>query len=122
MFDSKLADRLALAREALLLVSQGESERSAVSRIASTDPQLRHEKSSALALVIDTVSKLDLLDRAVQTTFPGSEFDKRSLSLFRLAANVILADDTNSKAGLIRALRKISSGIASINRTGPLHV
>src|SRR6267143_3765594 len=73
MFDSKLADRLALAREALLLVSQGKSERSAVSRIASTDPQLRHERSSALSLVIDTVSKLDLLDRAVQRTFPGSE-------------------------------------------------
>ena len=111
MLDSKLVDRLTLAREALLLVSQGKSERSAVSRIASTDLQLRHERSSALSLVIDTVSKLDLLDRAVQTTFPGSEFDKRSLSLFRLAANVILADNTNSKTDLIRALRKISSGL-----------
>jgi len=111
MFDSKLADRLALAREALLLVSQGKSERSAVSRIASTDPQLRHERSSALSLVIDTVSKLDLLDRAVQRTFPGYEFDKRSLSLFRLAAHMILADNANPKADEIRALRKISSGL-----------
>jgi 16S rRNA (cytosine967-C5)-methyltransferase len=111
MLDSKLVDRLTLAREALLLVSQGKSERSAVSRIVSTDLQLRHERSSAISLVIDTVSKFDLLDRAVQTTFPGSELDKRSLSLFRLAANVILADNTNSKADLIRSLRKISSGL-----------
>jgi 16S rRNA (cytosine967-C5)-methyltransferase len=111
MLDSKPVDRLTLAREALLLVSQGKSERSAVSRIASIDLQLRHERSSALSLVIDTVSKLDLLDRAVQTTFPGAELDKRSVSLFRLASNVILADNTNSKADLIRALRKISSGL-----------
>ncbi len=111
MFDSKLVDRLTLARAALLLVLQGKSERSAVSRIASTDAQLRQERSAALSLVIDAVSKLDLLDRAVQTAFPGSEFDKRSLSLFRLAANVILADNTNPKADLIRALRKISSGL-----------
>jgi len=113
MLDSKLVDRLRLAREALLLVSQGKSERSAVSRIASSDPQLRHEKSSALALVIDTVTKLDLLDRTVQTTFPGSQFDKRSLALFRLAAHMIFADNTNSKADVIRALRKISSGLES---------
>ena len=111
MLDSKLVDRLTLAREALLLVSQGKSERSAVSRIASMDPQLRHEKSSALSLVIDLVSKLDLLDRTVETTFPGFEFDKRSLSLFRLAAHMILADNTNPKADVIRALRKISSGL-----------
>src|SRR6266571_95432 len=95
MLDSKLVDRLRLARGALLLVSEGKSERSAVSRIASTHPQLRHEKSSALALVIDVVSTLDLLDRTVQTTFPGSEFDKRSIALFRLAALMILADNTN---------------------------
>src|SRR3989441_5868621 len=107
MLDSKLVDRLRLAREALLLVSQGKSERSAASKIASSDPQLRHEKSSALALVIDTVSKLDLLDKTVQTTFPGSEFDKRSLALFRLAAHMILANNTNPKADVIRALRKI---------------
>src|SRR5260370_2493732 len=108
---AKLADRLTLARQALLLVSQGKSERSAVSRIASTDAQLRQERSAALSLVNDAVSKLDLLDRTVQTAFPGSEFDKRSLSLFRLAANVILADNTNPKADLIRALRKMSSGL-----------
>ena len=113
MLDSKLVDRLRLAREALLLVSQGKSERSAVSRIASSDPQLRHEKSSALALVIDTVAKLDLLDRTVQTTFPGSQFDKRSLALFRLAVRMIFADNTDPKADVIRALRKISSGLES---------
>ena len=109
MLDSKLEDRLALAREALLLVSQGKSERSAVTRIASTDLRLRHEKVLALSLVIDTVSTLDLLDRTVQTMFPGSEFDKRSLALLRLATHLILTDNTNPKADVIRALRKISS-------------
>ncbi|TMI20348.1 RsmB/NOP family class I SAM-dependent RNA methyltransferase [Candidatus Bathyarchaeota archaeon] len=113
MIDSKLVDKLRLAREALLLVSQGKSERSAVSKIASSDPQLRREKSSALALVIDTVSKLDLLERTLQITFPGSEFDKRSLALLRLAAHTILADNTNLKADVIWALRKISSGFES---------
>src|SRR6266567_2766941 len=110
MLDSKVVDRLRLARGALLLVSEGKSERSAVSRIASTDPQLRHEKSSALALVIDTVSTLDLLDKTIQTAFPGSEFDKRSIALFRLAAHMIFADNISPKADVIRALRKISSG------------
>src|SRR5260370_39182210 len=113
MLDSKLVDRLRLAREALLLVSQGKSERFAVSRIASSDPQLRLEKSSALALVIDTVTTLDLLDRTVQRTFPGSQFDESSRALFRLAAHMIFADKTNPKADLIRALRKISSGLES---------
>ena len=111
MRDSKLVDRLTLAREALFLVSQGKSERCAVSRVASSNPQLRHQKSSALALVIDTVSKLDRLDGAVQTTFPGSEFDKRSLALFRLAAQMMVVDNTEPKADLIRALRKISAGL-----------
>jgi len=111
MLDLKLVDRLRLAREALLLVSQGRSERSAVARIASADSQLRQEKSSALALVIGVVSRLDLLDRAVQTTFPGSKFDKRSLALFHLAAHVMLVDDSDSRADLVRALRRISSAL-----------
>jgi 16S rRNA (cytosine967-C5)-methyltransferase len=111
MLDSKLVDRLRLAREALILVSQGRSERSAISGIASADPQLRHEKSSALALVIDVVSRLDLLDRAVQTIFPGSQFDRRSLALFRLASHMILVDNADPKADLVQALRRISSGL-----------
>ena len=110
MLDSKLVGRLTLAREALFLVSQGKSERFAVSRVASSNPQFRQEKSSALALVIDAVSKLDLLDRAVQTAFPGSEFDKRSLALFRLATHMIVVDNADPKHDVIRALRKISSG------------
>ncbi len=109
MLNSKLVDRLQLSRDALLLVSQGKSERSAVSRIASADPELRHQKSSALALVIDVVSRLDLLDRAVRTAFAGFKFDGRSLALFRLAAYVMLVDETHPKPDLVRALRKISS-------------
>jgi 16S rRNA (cytosine967-C5)-methyltransferase len=114
MLDSKLVNRLRLAREALLLVSQGSSERSAVSRIASTDPQLRYEKSSALALVIDAVSRLDLLDRAVQATFPGLKFDRRSLALFHLTAHVMLVNNSNSRADLVWALRRISSGLEGL--------
>src|SRR6266851_613073 len=105
MLDSKLVDRLRLARGALVLVSEGKSERSAVSRIASSDPQLRHEKSSALALVIDVVSTLDLLDRTVQTTFPGSEFDKRSIALFRLAALKILSSPARPRYVRVNPLR-----------------
>jgi 16S rRNA (cytosine967-C5)-methyltransferase len=109
MFDSKLVDRLRLARESLLLVSKGWSERSAVSRIALSDPQLRSEKSSARALVIEVVSRLDLLDRAVRTTFPDSKIDRKSLALFHLAAQLVLSENTYAKADLVRALRRISS-------------
>src|SRR6266571_579926 len=114
MLDSKLVDRLRLAREALLLVSQGKSERSAVSRIASATPSLQHEKSLALKLVIDTVSRLDSLNGAVETIFPGEKFDKRSLALFHLTAYIMLADHTDARTDLIRALRRISS-----EREGP---
>ncbi len=109
MLDPKLVDRLRLAREALLLVSKGWSERSAVSRIALSDPQLLSEKSSARALVTEVVSRLDLLDRAVQTTFPGSKLDRRGLSLLRLAAQLMLSDNMGPKADLAKALRRISS-------------
>src|SRR6266571_2917600 len=114
MPNSKLVERLRLAREALLLVSQGRSERSAVSRIASADPPLRYETSSALKLVIDTVSRLDSLSRAVLTIFPGEKFDRKSLALFHLTANLMLPNDTDAKADLVRTLRRISS-----EREGP---
>src|SRR5437016_11286783 len=97
MPESKLLNKLRLAREALLLVSRGRSERSAVLRIASANPQLRREKSSAFTLVIDTVSRLDLLNRAVQTTFPGGKFDRKSLALFHLTAHLMLADNTEDR-------------------------
>src|SRR5436309_12063078 len=109
MPDSKLVERLRLAREALLLVSEGRSERSAVSRIASADPPLRHEKSSALKLVIDTVSRLDALNRAVLTIFPGEKFDRTSLALFHLTAYLMLPNEIDEKADFVRALRRISS-------------
>src|SRR5437773_9020812 len=108
MSGSNLVERLRLAREALLLVSQGKSERSAVSRIASADPPLLREKSLALKLVIDTVSRLDSLNAAVETIFPGEKFDKRSLALFHLTAYVMLVDDTDARTDLIRALRRVS--------------
>lgn len=109
MLDSKLVDRLRLAREALLLVSQGKSERSAVSRVASENPQLRREKSSALPLVIDVVSRLDLLDRAIQSIFPSIKLGKEKLALFRLAAQLMLVDNIVSKSNVVRALRRVSS-------------
>ncbi len=114
MSGSNLVERLRLARGALLLVSQGKSERSAVSRIASADTSLQREKSLALKLVIDTVSRLDSLNGAVETIFPGEKFDKRSLALFHLTAYVMLVDDTDARTDLIRALRRISS-----EREGP---
>src|SRR5438093_1105777 len=114
MSGSNLVERLRLAREALLLVSQGKSERSAVSRIASADPPLLREKSLALKLVIDTVSRLDSLNGAVETIFPGEKFHERSLALFHLTAYVMLVDDTDARTDLIRALRRISS-----ERDGP---
>jgi 16S rRNA (cytosine967-C5)-methyltransferase len=90
-------------------VSKGWSERSAVSRIALSDPQIQSEKSSARALVIEVVSRLDLLNRAVQTTFPDSKIDRKSLALFHLAAQLVLSENTYPKADLVRALRRISS-------------
>ena len=109
MFDSRMVDRLRLAREALFLVSEGKSERSAVSRVASADPQLRREKSSALQLVIDVVSRFDLLDRRIQSIFPGVKFGRESLALFRLAAQLLLAENVDSRSNIVGALRRLSS-------------
>jgi 16S rRNA (cytosine967-C5)-methyltransferase len=113
MFDSKLIDRLRLASEALQLVARGKSERSAISLVASADSQLGREKSSALAIVVDVVSRLDLLDRVIKRTFPGSKFDKKSLALFRLATHLVLMDNATSRADSVRALRRVSSGMES---------
>src|SRR5436309_12860029 len=76
MLDSKLVDRLRLAREALLLVSQGKSERSAGCGIAYCDPQLRRERCAALARVLVTVGMLVPLDSAVASAFPCSQFEQ----------------------------------------------
>src|SRR5712691_2709567 len=109
MFNSGLESRLRLARNALLLVSQGQSERSAIARVASGSPDVKREKSTALALVVDVVSRLDSLDRAIESVFPDVGFGREKLALFRLAAQLMLVDDTNSKSDVVRALRKISS-------------
>jgi len=109
MLDSKIVDRLRLAREALFLASKGWSERSAVTRIALSHPELRNEKSSARALVIDVIARLDLLDRAVQMALPTSNLDGRSLALFHLAAQLMLSETTDPKSDQVRALRKIST-------------
>lgn len=103
-----LTDRLKLAREALVLVSRGTSERTAVSKIASANPQLNREKSPALALVIDTVARLDFLDRAVSSTLAGLAINAGCLSLLRLAAELILSESSYSRQDRVWALRKIS--------------
>ncbi len=108
MRNSDLVDSLRLAHEALILVTQGKSERSAISQIVSQESRLRREKSSALRLVIGVVSTLDLLNHTVRLQFPTVKLDRRSLSLFRLAAHLLLVDQTNSKADLVNALRRIS--------------
>ena len=109
MLDSRMVDRLRLARQALFLVSEGKSERSAVSLVASADPQLRREKSSALQLVIDVVSRFDLLDWRIQSIFPGVKFGRERLALFRLAAQLLLAENVDSRSNIIGALRRLSS-------------
>src|SRR5690348_1016726 len=109
MSESDLVNMLRLTHEALLLVSQGSSERSAISRIASANPQLRREKSSALALVIDVMSRIDALDRAIWAALPGAKLDRRSLALYRLVSHIIFSDVQGSKANLVRSIRKLSS-------------
>jgi 16S rRNA (cytosine967-C5)-methyltransferase len=108
MNESNIVDRYRLANEALLLVSRGSSERSAISRIASANPQLRREKSSALALVTEVVSRVDLLDRAIFAAFPGTRLNERTRALYRLISQIIFSDILESKANLVRAFRKIS--------------
>ena len=50
-----------------------------------------------------------MLNREVQTAFPGEKFDRKGLALFHLTAHLVLADNTDPKADLVRALRRISS-------------
>ena len=108
MRDANLVYRLRLAREAMALVSQGTSERSAVSTIAAQNPALRRERFSALALVVGAVARLDLLDFAVQRSFPDAKIDRRSAALFRLAAHLLLSPN-HLKSEIVWALRRISS-------------
>jgi 16S rRNA (cytosine967-C5)-methyltransferase len=108
MRDAGLVDRLKLAREAMVLVSQGTSERSAVSRVVASNPTLHQEKSSALALVIAAVARQDLLDLAVERSFPDTKVDRKSLGLFRLAAHLLLTNNHRSKADAVWALRRVS--------------
>jgi 16S rRNA (cytosine967-C5)-methyltransferase len=109
MLDSRLVRRLRLVRDALLLVSLGQSERSAVARVTSASPDLRPEKSTALALVVELVSRLDLLDKAIQSAFPSVILSREKIALFRLAAHLVLVDSTSSKSDVVLALRRVSS-------------
>jgi 16S rRNA (cytosine967-C5)-methyltransferase len=109
MRDTGIVDRLRLAREAMVLVSQGTSERSAVSKVAASTPTLRREKSSALALVIDAVARQDLLDLTIERSFHDAKIDRKSLGLFRLATHLLLANTHLSKGDVVWGLRRISS-------------
>jgi 16S rRNA C967 or C1407 C5-methylase (RsmB/RsmF family) len=109
MQDSVLAARLSLARDALVLLSKGQSERSAIARAASTDSYHGQEKSTALAIVVDLVAKLDFLDRAIQSVFPDAKPGREKLALFRLAAHLMLVNDADSRSDEVRVLRKMSS-------------
>ena len=109
MREAGLVDRLWLAREAITLVSQGTSERAAVSKIAASTPALKRERSSALALVLEAVARQDLLDLAIQTSSPRNKFDKRSLALLRLATHLLLTDNVQSRSDVVRALRRVAS-------------
>ena len=108
MRDANLVYRLRLAREAMVLVSQGISERAAISTIAAQNPTLQRERYPAMALVVGAVTRLDLLDLAVQRSFPDAKIDRKSAALFRLAAHLLLTDN-HTRSENLWALRKISS-------------
>lgn len=114
MREASLVDRLRLAKEAMALVSQGTSERSAVSRIAASNPTLQREKPSALALVVDAGARQDLLDMAIQRSSPSDKLDRRSLALLRLTAHVLLTESPHSRGDIVQAFRRIASGSESL--------
>jgi 16S rRNA (cytosine967-C5)-methyltransferase len=108
MRDTGLVDRFRLASEAMVLVSHGTSERSAVSKLAALTPTLSREKSSALALVIDAVARQDLLDLAVERSLPDTKVNRRSLGLLRIAAHLLLTSNHSSRNDVVWALRRIT--------------
>ncbi len=111
MLDSRLVKRLRLVRDALLLVSLGQSERSAVARVTSASSDLRSERSTALALVVELVSRLDLLDRLIQSAFPNVKLSREKIAFFRLAAHLMLVKSANSKSDVVLALRRVSADL-----------
>jgi len=107
--DSDLSKKFKLAYRALLLVEKGASERSAVERIARSDPDLAIVKRDALALVLGIVNEQDLLDRLAQNVLRGEKLGISSRCLFRLATHVVLRSNEKGQMRRIeRSLRDVA--------------
>ncbi len=87
---SDLSSQFRLAYRALLLVSRGASERSAVQRAAASDPRLISVKREALALVLGTVSEQDVIDIVVRNAHPEEKMGMSALCLSRLTTYATL--------------------------------
>ncbi len=109
MRDEKIFDTLKLALDALVLVSKGHSERSAVARAAGRDQHRLSQSSRALAIVTATVSELDLLDRMIQQILPNVKISRESLALFRLASTLTSSKYSEPTVRLVEALRRIAT-------------
>ncbi len=71
-------------------MEQGLSERSAVARAVSADPNLEKRHGEALQLTIETLVRRDLLDKILQKAFPGIALRGYDACLARLAAQLTL--------------------------------
>ncbi len=81
---------LKIVQEALFRVEQGLSERSAVARAVSADPNLEKRHGEALQLTIETLVRRDLLDKILQKAFPRIALRGYDACLARLAAQLTL--------------------------------
>ena len=88
--DADLADLFKLVIRALILVSQGASERNAVKQVISSDPRLNRAKRGAFALVLRIVNEQDLLDLYLHSALSEDKLGINARCLFRLTAYAIL--------------------------------
>jgi 16S rRNA (cytosine967-C5)-methyltransferase len=109
MPDSDLANAIRLAHRALVLVTKGVGERTAVRRVAVAGPHSARVRRRSLDLVVGTVREQDLLDKIVQSVIKDEKLRGGVAQTFRLAAhlNGVLGSNEFSDQAK-RALRGIT--------------
>lgn len=86
----ELSREMRIELDALVLVEKGMSEKTAVTKALQRFPELRNGREKVSKIVMEVVSKQDLLDRIVRLAVPESRLVLRELCLARLTALIVI--------------------------------
>ena len=105
--DREFATMFLIAREALLRVSKGSSERDAVAQSWARNRSPVGPRKDTLALVLGTVRQQDLLDDLIHRIFPNHRFREETQYLLRLVVQIITNRGETQIKKLEHSLRNI---------------